>query len=115
MKTAIPFGRPTAEKDIWSEYLDQLTPASASRLLTAVRGWDDPQFVGTVEEIHRDMMIDWELQGRPEGSEPTLEEATSRARELFALRFVASFASFAAPSFRSKYQGEVEEWRRINA
>ena len=114
MKTAIPFGRPTAEKDIWSAALEQLTPATAQRLVTAVRGWDDPQFVGTVEEIYRDMTIDWERNGRPEGEEPSMDEATARAREFFALRFVASFAAFAAPSFQSKYQSEVEEWRRIS-
>ena len=114
MKTAIPFGRPTAEKDILSATLEQLTPATANRLITAVRGWNDPQFVGTVEEIYRDMTIDWERNGRPDGEEPSMDEATSRAREFFALRFVASFAAFAAPSFQSKYQGELEEWRRIS-
>lgn len=114
MKTAIPFGRPTAEKDILSAALEQLTPATANRLLTAVRGWNDPQFVGTVEEIYRDMTIDWERAGRPEGEEPSMDEATKRAREFFSLRFVASFVAFAAPSFQSKYQGELEEWRRIS-
>ena len=114
MKTAIPFGRPTAEKDILSSFSEQLMPATARRLLTAVTGWGDPQFVGTVEEIYRDMMIDWERNGRPTGEEPTMDEATNRAREFFALRFVASFAAFAAPSFQSKYQGELEEWRRIS-
>lgn len=114
MKTAIPFGRPTAEKDILSSFSEQLMPATARRLLTAVTGWGDPQFVGTVEEIYRDMTIDWERNGRPAGEEPSMEEATNRAREFFALRFVASFAAFAAPSFQSKYQGELEEWRRIS-
>lgn len=114
MKTAIPFGRPTAEKDILSSFSEQLMPATARRLLTAVSGWGDPQFVGTVEEIYRDMTIDWERNGRPEGEEPSMDEATNRAREFFALRFVASFAAFAAPSFQSKYQGELEEWRRIS-
>lgn len=44
-----------------------------------------------------------------------MAEATARAREFYALRFVTNFVAFAAPSYQSKYQGEVEEWRRISA
>lgn len=114
-KQFIPFGRPTAEKDIWGVLSENFTPATVSRMITYARGMTDPQFVGTVEEIRRDMMVDWERRGRPEGEEPSMEEAVARAREFFALRAVTNFTAFAAPSFQSKYQGEIEEWRRIEA
>lgn len=112
-KQFVPFGRPTAEKDIWSVLSENFTPATVQRMITQFRGMSDPEFAGTVEEIRRDMTIDWELSNR-EGPEPTMEEAVARAREVFSLRAVANFTAFAAPSFQSKYQGEIEEWRRIN-
>jgi hypothetical protein len=112
-KTVVPFARPTAEKQIWAAALDQFTPTTARRALTAILGWSDAEFVGTVEEIRRDMTIDWERGGR-QGNPPTPEEATARARELFALRAVGSFTLPFAASYQSKYQPYVEEWRRIS-
>jgi hypothetical protein len=112
-KTAIPFGRPTAEKNILAAAADQFAPTTARRALTAVLGWSDAEFVGTVEEIRRDMTIDWERGGR-QGEPPSPEEATKRARELYALRALGSFVLPFASSYQSKYQPYVEEWRRIS-
>jgi len=112
-KTVVPFARPTAEKQIWAAALDQFTPTTARRALTAILGWSDAEFVGTVEEIRRDMTIDWERDGR-QGDPPKPEEATARARELFAVRAVGSFTLPFAVSYQSKYQPYVEEWRRIS-
>lgn len=111
-KMFVPFGRPTAEKSILGAFMEQALPSAAGRVATAVQGMSDTQFVSTVEEIQRDMLIDWELSDR-QGPEPTIDEAISRAREFFALRAAGNLLAFAAPGYQSQYQTEIEEWRRI--
>lgn len=120
-KMVVPFGRPTAEKDILSAFAEQALPAAGGRALTLARSatpgmaLSDERFVATVEEIHRDRLVDWELRGRPEGERPQYDESIIRARELAALQLAGNLLAPAAPGYQSKYQTEIEEWRRILA
>lgn len=114
-KFFVPFGRPTASKNIIMAALEQAVPAGPGRIVTYVEGMSDTQFVSAVEEIHRDMVVDWELNGGYESGSPKPDyaEAIARAQELSALQFAGNMLSPAAPGYQSKYQVYIEEWRRI--
>lgn len=114
-KFFVPFGRPTASKNIISAALEQAVPAGPGRIVTYIEGMSDTQFVSAVEEIHRDMVVDWELNGGYESgsAKPDYAEAIARAQELSALQFAGNMLSPAAPGYQSKYQVYIEEWRRI--
>lgn len=114
-RTLIPFGRVTDEKDVFEILQDQVMPAGAQKFITALRGEGDQQFVSTANEIYRAMLTDWELAGGKQSGlpEPEYTEAISRARSFFIMRGMANLTLPAAPSFRSKYQFYIDEWRRL--
>ena len=113
-KAAVPFGIPTAEKDLVDVVAQTFTPAGLDRIITAtMRKMDSDQYNNAAKEIHRTAMTNWDLGGRV-GPEPKFLDAVDNTNTFWWFRAAMSMTLPVSVQAKSPYQFYINESRRID-
>jgi hypothetical protein len=112
-RAAVPFGRPTQEKDLIDVITSYVAPAALDKFITGMRGMSSAEFANAAKEIHRTAMTEWDLNGR-QGKEPDFFDAVDKTKTFYGFRGAMSLTMPFPTQFQTRYQFYIDEARRID-
>lgn len=93
--------------------LDAFLPAAARKAYDLMRGYEDKEYLAAIDAITQSAMIDWYASGADPRNRPTVKEMRERAKEFYTFSMFASLTLPVSTTRISKYQVQLDAWRRI--